>query len=210
MATEDQRLIARAVTGDADALAALLMAYYGRLLGYVKRRLPDDLADTIDPEDVVQEVHIEVFRSIAKFSTGESDSFFRWIATIAKQRTLDRIKAARRKKRGGSRHRIRKKPGALSASAGTLLDVVAQDKHTPSRSVARREGQRAVRIALAGLRKDYRKALELRYLEGLPVQTIAKRMDRTERSVHMLCNRGLKRLREAMGSASDFISVGGR
>jgi DNA-directed RNA polymerase specialized sigma24 family protein len=37
---------------------------------------------------------------------------------------------------------------------------------------------------------------------------VAKKLGKTDRAVHMLCNRGLKRLREHMGSASRYLSSG--
>ena len=202
----DDVLTAKAIAGDVDALTALLWQNYGRLLASIKRKLPQEVRGVVDSEDILQDTHIEVFRTIGKFEARGEDSFYRWLVTIAGQRLLDRIKEMRRKKRGGGRKRIRVKPGVSGSSVGTLLDIVAKTEGTPSRSVARRDRERAVGIALAGLKKDYRDALALRYLEGLPVASIAKRLDRTERAVHMLCNRGLKRLREAMGSASAYLT----
>ncbi len=200
----DHVLTTKAVSGDADALTALLWEHYGRLLASIKRKLPQEFRGVVDAEDILQDTHIEVFQSIGKFEARGEDAFYRWLVTIAEQRLLDKIKELRRKKRGGGRKRVHAKLGVGSSSVGTLLDIVAKTDGTPSRSVARRE--RAVSVALAGLKKDYRDALQLRYIEGLPVASIAKRLDRTERAVHMLCNRGLKRLREAMGSASAYFT----
>jgi RNA polymerase sigma-70 factor (ECF subfamily) len=80
------------------------------------------------------------------------------------------------------------------------------DERTPSRSAAGHEAVRAVQVGLAGLKSDYREALRLRYIEGLPVAEVAARMDRTERAVHMLCHRGLQCLRAAVGRSSQFLS----
>ncbi len=205
-AASEEELIAQAVDGDRNALAALLWQHYGKLAGYIKRALPEDLISVTAVEDVIQETHIEVFRTIAKFEARGDAAFYRWLVTIARQRLLDQIKAHRRKKRGGGRKRVRRQPNAAASSVGTLLNVVAAETHTPSRSAARRERERAIAVGLASLKEDYREALRLRYLEGLPVAEIARRMDRTERAVHMLCNRGLKRLREALGNASRYMT----
>jgi RNA polymerase sigma-70 factor (ECF subfamily) len=74
------------------------------------------------------------------------------------------------------------------------------------RPAARHEAAGAIHAALAGLKLEYRQAIELRYIQQLPVAEIAARMDRTERAVHMLCNRGLKQLEAAMGCATRFIT----
>ena len=42
-------------------------------------------------------------------------------------------------------------------------------------------------------------------MEGLPVADTAARMKRTEGAVCLLCHRGLKRLREHMGSTADYF-----
>ncbi len=65
--TLEDALLERAVAGDGDALGELLLRYYGRLTGRVKRKLPDDLRSLICAEDVVQEVHVEAFRTVSRF-----------------------------------------------------------------------------------------------------------------------------------------------
>ena len=58
--------------------------------------------------------------------------------------------------------------------------------------------------AFGGIEAAYRIGSELvvRYTE------IAARMNRSERAVHMLCNRGLKKLRAALGHASQYLTRG--
>lgn len=64
-----------------------------------------------------------------------------------------------------------------------------------------------MQVALAGLKDDYREALWMRYIEGRPVREIAQAMRRTERAVQMLCNRGLRALREKMGRTSKYLTT---
>lgn len=204
----DDVLLSKAVSGDEDSLMALLLSRYGKLQRFLARQVPEDLQGRIEPEDVIQDVHIEVFRTIQKFDDRGPDSFDRWLFTISRQRLLDHFKGLRRKKRGGEHHRVRKAATPGQSSLGTIVDLVAHASGTPSRSVARKERERAVKIALAGMKSEYRDALQLRYIDGLPVAEVAKKLGKTDRAVHMLCNRGLKRLREHMGSASRYLSSG--
>ncbi len=201
----DDRLL-RAMGGDADALTGLLLDRYGLVERYVTLRLPAEVRGLLDPGDIVQDVNIEAFRTIGRFVPSDGTSFDRWLTTIARQRLLDRIRAFRRKKREGAGRRVLNITKRNASSGGTLLDVLAMTAHTPSRSAARRERERAVVVALAAIKKEYRDALQFRYIEGWPVNEIAKKMKRTDRAIHMLCNRGLKKLREAMGNASRFMS----
>jgi DNA-directed RNA polymerase specialized sigma24 family protein len=47
-------------------------------------------------------------------------------------------------------------------------------------------------------------AIRYRYLEGLPLDTVAHRMKRTSGAVLMLCHRGLKMLRMDLRSFSRY------
>lgn len=196
----EQILLKQAIQGDQDALTDLLLAHYDALERYLRRKIPAHLQATLAVEDVIQEAHIQVFRKIADFTPSGDAAFYRWLVTITKKCLLDKLKSLQRHKRGGQHRRVH--APASNTSVATLLAVVAQDSLSPSRCVARREREQAIHIGLAGLKEDYRQALTLRYVEGLPVADIAQRMNRTERAVHMLCNRGIKRLKEIMGSRS--------
>ncbi len=130
------------------------------------------------------------------------------MATIADRRLVDRIKEQRRAKRGGAARRVRTPRDGAASSVASLLQLVAVHDRTPSRSAVRHERERAVRVALAGLKDDYREALVLRYGQDLAVAEIAARMNRSERAVHMLCSRALKKMRLALGHASQYLTRG--
>jgi RNA polymerase sigma-70 factor (ECF subfamily) len=117
---------------------------------------------------------------------------------------LDAIKAHRAAKRG---------PGQPAgdregSSWAGWVELAAGREPTPSHVAAGGEATRAVQVALAGLKPAYREALRLHSLEGKPVAEVAALMGRTPGSVLMLCNRGLEKLREALGRASLYLSGG--
>jgi RNA polymerase sigma-70 factor (ECF subfamily) len=160
----------------------------------------------IGAEDVLQETFAEVFRRMGTFDGTTTDAFWGWISMIADHRLADMVRAQRsaKRNRGGRVTNVPK--GGDMSTAGELFAILKLHEHTPSRSFARREAVSAVQVALASLKEEYRKALRMRYIEGLPVARIAEAMGRTEGSVNMLCNRGLTKLREAMGRASAYLS----
>lgn len=141
-----------------------------------------------------------------QFKSEGQGSFSRWLVTIAKNCLLNRINEYHRLKRGRGYKRAHSP--AKTSSIASLVAVVAEDTHTPSRSAAQHERQRAVQVGLASLKDDQRTAVTLRYLDALPVADIAERMDRTEHAVHMLCNRGIKKLKGILGSWSKYASGG--
>ena len=87
-----------------------------------------------------------------------------------------------------------------------LLEQLAPYSRTPSQSVARLDATAAVRAAWAALPDDQRAALQMRYLDGLPIAAIAAQMQRSEGAVHQLCHRGLRSMAAALGEATQFFS----
>ncbi len=210
MAPDERELATKAAAGDTAALENLLVLHYDRLLAHVARKLPDQFRGLMAPEDVLQEAFVVAFREIAHFVPRGPDAVFSWLAAIAEHRLFDLVKAQRALKRGGGRGAITPAASPMGqmpeSSLAGLLDALCVDEHTPSRSAAGHEAARAIQIGLAGLNQDYREALRLRYLLGLPVADIAARMGRTEAAIHMLCHRGLEQLRLALGRSSQFFS----
>ena len=56
------------------------------------------------------------------------------------------------------------------------------------------------------LSEEYRRVVQWRFVQGLPVAQVARRLGKSEPAVHMLCHRTLKKLRELMGSPSKYLS----
>ncbi|MGD2110306.1 MAG: tetratricopeptide repeat protein [Phycisphaerae bacterium] len=91
------------------------------------------------------------------------------MATIAVRRLRNAIKQKRALKRGGGRDGITALPGDLERSAQMLLDLMVSSAKTPSRSAASHEAVEAMRAAVAELPADYRRAVQLVYIEGKSV-----------------------------------------
>lgn len=195
----DSELIAKAVAGDVPALSVLLLRQQPTLLRLIERQLPEELRSVLSAEDIVQEVLKQAFEDIQTFTPDGDKALERWLATIARHRVLDAAKYHRRDVRDVRRNL---RPGGKNSDGDwqSLIGELSGAGPTPSRASLAREALAALRLAMARLEPDYRTALELRYLQGLPVAEVALRMERSERSVQMLCNRGLKALEEEMGS----------
>jgi RNA polymerase sigma-70 factor (ECF subfamily) len=97
----------------------------------------------------------------------------------------------------------------LERSTHMLLDLIASADKTPSRSAASHEAVEAMRAALTELPPDYRKAVQLVYIEGRSVAEAASEMGRTDRAIHNLCYKAKEHLRDLLGSASRFLSQSG-
>jgi len=202
--TSSSELIERAVAGDEIATTVLLSICYPRLQKHLQRRIPRDIQGCIDVEDVVQDSQIQIFRNMPAFRNTGPDSFYRWVATVALHRLRNIIKAQRAIKRG----RGCTIGGTLTdgGSSLMLLDYVCGPENSPSQHAARTEAQVALDACLAELPEHYRQAVRLVYLEGRPVEEVARIMGRTKRAVHNLCHKAKEQLHIALGSTSRFFS----
>lgn len=197
-------LLARAVGGDGSALEQLLIPYQGRLLSRLERKLPPALRNLVAPEDLLQETFVEVFRQIQGFRPQGLAAFVRWLIMVTDGRLISAIRRHATLKRGGDRAAVDLMIEGSSASP--LLEMLQVDPQSPSRAAAGQEAATAIAAALRSLKPDYRDAVRLRFLEGLEIADIAQRLGRSEWSVHKLCSRGLRELREILGEESRFLS----
>lgn len=202
--TEDAALLARAIAGDGAALEQLLVPFQSRLFSRLSRRIPLTLAGVVSPEDLLQETYLEIFRQIRQFQPRGRGAFVRWVLMVADGRLIQSIRTYTAAKRGGGR--IAVDPTLSTSSALDLLELARVDPNSPSRAAAGNEIESAVYGALESLKSEYRDAVRMRFLEGLSIADVASRLGRSEWSVHKLCNRGLRQLREILGDPAGFLS----
>jgi RNA polymerase sigma-70 factor (ECF subfamily) len=196
-----QTWLAEAAQGDRLATQRLLIAHHPRLRAVAERRMSQELRARIDPEDLLQQVYVEVVRRIVDFEYRGPGSFLRWLTTL-----LDsRIRDAQRFHHAGARdlsRELRPSGSAKEESRERILAYAAPDSTTPSRFASRQEREALLLSALAGLSPDHRRVLELRYIEGLRLARVAEEMGRSESAAQMLCARALKRLRASLRALS--------
>lgn len=197
-------LLRRASAGDVAALEVLLLQYRQELLQYISRKMPEDLRRTIEPQDVLQDVYFEVFRSMTAFKADTPGMALRWMLRIARNRVVDLVRLNRSAKRGGGR--LADLAGDdTEAGVMQILQELSVYERTPSRSAAAHELLSAVQQCMNRLPHDYREVLRFRFLEGMEVEEIARKMNRTTPAVAMLCTRGLKALRMELKSYSAYL-----
>ncbi len=71
-------------------------------------------------------------------------------------------------------------------SVADLVNLLSAGTHTPSRSVARHEAVGAIQNAIDQLPEEYRRAVQLRLLEGKSLEETAQLMNRGPRAVQGL------------------------
>ncbi len=104
---------------------------------------------------------------------------------------------------------MRERRLVLSAGATSSSDLMARLSSpgtSPSRSLDKDEASAAVISSMARLTDDQRAIVRMRFLEDKPVAEIAAELGKTEAAIHMLSFRGLKALRELMGSITQYLT----
>lgn len=197
-----QAWLAAARRGDRLALTKLLTIHHHRLRTRAKTRLPAVMEARTGPEDVLQEVYLDVFRQIDRFEDRGPGSFTKWLYGI-----LDRkLAATRRAMHAKARDVNREVPAERSAadSYWNLFDHVYADSGTPSRAMRREEAMSALLACVAGLASGHRRVIQLRFLEGLSVREVAARLGKSEAAIVALTRRALDALRASMDQMGEF------
>ncbi len=148
--------VMRARGGDARAFQELYRNHRRDVARLVSRLL----GPRGDAEDVIQEVFIQVFRSLVSFR-GES-RFSTWLHRVTVNVTLMHIRAARSRPQLG--HELSHEPPA-------------PDDHSPVEGAARNERMRALYKILDTLSDKKRAVFILHDLEGTPAGQIATMLD---------------------------------
>jgi RNA polymerase sigma-70 factor, ECF subfamily len=180
----DEALAEHLQSGDADALTVLFERHGPRLLG-VARRI---LRNQADAEDAVQQVFLDVFRSIRQFDP-EKGSFKTWLFIFGYQRIFNC-------RRSLTAHRF-----FDTDQFNELLPELTRETESPS-SFSLTEAAVLIEQVLSRLQPRQRRTIELVYYEGFTAEEISVRTGESVRVVRHNLYRGLEKLRKAMRGSS--------
>jgi RNA polymerase sigma-70 factor (ECF subfamily) len=144
----ERLLVVRAQTGDEAAFAELVERFSPRLR-YFLRKL---LASTTDAEDALQDVWLDVFRSLPRLA--DPQALVAWLYRIARDRAFGRLRKSRRVEQQLDEVRV--------------VDTTAADEGDFSPEDAAR-----IHAALDELPTEQREVLVLRFLEDMSYEQIA-------------------------------------
>lgn len=176
---EEMALLARIANGDRVSFELL----HERFAGVVYSTVYKVLNDTEDTEDVAQEVFTQIWQKAKLYNRGRGKPLT-WVATMARNRAIDRLRSKQR------RFRLRDEFQEESA----VQEVVTQSDS--SDEVYAKEAGEIVRSAVMQLSHEQREAIELAFFSGLTQNEIAQNLGQPLGTVKARIRRGMMKLRE--------------
>ena len=190
----DAHLVAKAQTGDSDALDLLFRKHYATMLDLARRRLGPRLRQKEEADDLAQTTLREATRDIGAYQDRGDGSFLRWLARILQNKIRDRAEFYAAGKRDISRERSADDTGG--EEGGRRLELPSEDLSV-TRFVRRSEEHGILREALEELTPDHHQAIALVFFQGLTLRAAGEQMGgRSEDAVRMLLRRAEERLRK--------------
>jgi len=197
----DDQLVQLAVDGDDTALEKLLLRYYDRLLNYIRLQMPTSLARRVGPEDILQHTYLKAFRAITKFEPRGGYSFFSWLKRIADNERIDQLRKAGREPAGS----VTPTPKDSDGSYFDMAGQIAGEDPTATLVARRKELVAVLQLTIARLKPEYRDAIELRYLKGLPFEEVARQMNMTDGQLRGLLHRARRQVKDEIRRLSHYV-----
>ena len=198
--TDEAILVAAVATGSEDALASLYDRHANSIFATAYRLT----GDRSGAEDVVQEVFLTLWNRAERFDPAVG-SLAAWLGTIARNRAVDRLRAASRRPQlvslspiGGDDEPDSSALERLASAHGTVGGAVDLDAGDPADLLATAETQAAIGVALAGMAEPEREVILLAYRDDLTQSEIAARLGWPLGTVKTRTRRALLRLRVAL------------
>ena len=180
----DEELMGRLQAGEEAALAVLMQHWEAPVKRFIFRLI----GNTVDAEDLAQEVFLRIYTKRASYRVGAK--FSTWCFAIAANQAKNRLRWWRR--------RPALSLDAWTEAGGETTDVSPAGAQASSQAV-RNEQRLAVQQAVAGLPVDLRTALVLFEYEQQSVTEIAAVLDCTPKAVENRLYRARQKLKQDLG-----------
>lgn len=159
------------------------------------RELDTELRSKVDPEDVVQETLLSFTLAYPTIEARTRGQFLRLLVTLLRNRLEDQ----RRRYRRSQKRNIRRERSIEFCDGREAAELIAP-LSSPLQAAIDEEICERLEWALERLPSERRKALEFRYLEGLPWDEIGKMAGLRGNAMRMRVERWLLKLRNEIGT----------
>lgn len=142
------------------------------------------LNDPAEAQDVLQETFVQLWEKARNFDPrlGKPSS---WMATLTRNRAIDRIRASQRRLR-------------LIEQAGAELAISAGENDTVNEQMLGADKARLIQSVIGELSPEQRQAIELAYFAGLTQSEISEKLNEPVGTIKARIRRGLLKLRDQL------------
>jgi len=193
---DDRQLVRRLLAGDEEAFEQLFEDHFGGLYRFALTRLDFDEAQA---QEVVQATMLKVVEKLDSFR-GES-ALFSWLCSICYHEITAYY---RRQKRAPAAVELVEELPEVKA----VLDALATSALGPEDMLRRKEVGRLVHLTLDHLPPRYRRALELKYFEGLSVKAIAADLGLSSKAAESVMSRARQAFRSGFSALTKTLAKG--
>jgi RNA polymerase sigma-70 factor (ECF subfamily) len=172
----EKQLVKQILEGDEKAKRKFYKKYKDSLLTVVKRKAKNPK----DAQDIVQETFISALNSLPNFEF--RSSLFSWLCSIAHHETVDYYRKEKLK--------------TILFSKFPFLKDWADQSLGPEGDSLKQELKEEIKNILAELSEGYEQILRLKYIEGLSMKAIAKRLKISPKAVESKLYRARKKFRQ--------------
>ena len=180
----DAALVRAAQAGDARAFGELYERYRQPLYRYCLARS----GSAHEAEDLVSDVFLKTMESLERYRD-QGLPFIAFLYRVARNAAIDRS----RKEKGSSLFEMTTEPRSRADVEG---------------EASRAADFAAVLGALRKIKPEYREVILLRFVEGYSAADVAKLLNKAEKSVWNLQQRGLERLRNELKRSGQLANAG--
>ncbi len=172
--TDDRKNILAAQEGDKNAYGELVLKYQKRLFRFIFMMLGRRDAT----EDIVQEAFVNGYLALNSFDAQKR--FYPWLATIARNLALNRIKKTDKEK--------------PASEYEDLIESTPDFSDNPLERIIEQENEKRLAAAVAALPEQYRTVFVLRTFEKMSYDEIAKQLNIAPGTVDSRLHRAREKL----------------
>ena len=190
----DDQLIRETLAGRNEAFGELVRRHQSLLMDLAQRML----RNREEAEDVIQQVFVEAYRHLADFRHGAQ--FSTWLYAIALNRSRNHLRSKKNR-------RLVSMDGAGSENDTRAPLQFPDTTPTPDEIIEKQFDLQWIQQEVRSLSNDYQAIFTLHYIQDLPLQEIAKRLDRPLGTVKVYLHRARKELFSRWARQKDHAPV---
>lgn len=198
--TTMSQLVDAARDGDSAAHSEICRQVQGRLNRMANQHLDANLRRKLNPSDIVQATLTRMVHGFGDFRGSTSAEFYGWLNTILKNEVNSTRRDFQRQRRD-----VRRETEPNSAIVGR--DFAHSQSDSPEHRLLTNEKIARFRAVVARLSDDHAQVIELRSIQELPFEEVAKKMGRSVNAVSKLWGRALVSLQQELSKLDDSFTI---